>query len=136
MRPARPGDDGRRVALELLDASDDREELRGRHAHWYCSLGIDAGRQDMDAVARLRRDPGNVGLALAWTLEQFETGKLPAMIERAGYPGIAADLDADKIAAVLPALKKQALAMWEEGERLTGHPGLPLEVTPNLAAAE
>src|SRR5215831_7782777 len=24
---------------------------------------------------------------LAWTLEQFEKGKLPAMIERAGYPG-------------------------------------------------
>ena len=73
---------------------------------------------------------------LAWTLEQFETGKLPAMITRAGYPGIAADLDVGKIAAVLPAMKKQALAMWAEGERLTGHPGLPLEFTPNLAAAE
>jgi len=73
---------------------------------------------------------------LAWTLAQFESGKLPAMIERAGYPGIAADLDTDKIAAVLPAVRKQALAMWEEGERLTGHPGLPLAVTPNLAAAE
>jgi len=73
---------------------------------------------------------------LAWTLEQFEKGKLPAMIERAGYPGVAADLDVEKIASVLPALKKQALAMWEEGRRLTGHPGLPLEATPNLAAAE
>jgi hypothetical protein len=73
---------------------------------------------------------------LAWTLEQFENGKLPAMIERAGYPGIAADLDIAKIAAVLPAMKKQALEMWAEGERLTGHPGLPLEPTPNLAAAE
>ena len=73
---------------------------------------------------------------LAWTLEQFETGKLRAMIERAGYPGIAADLDAAKIAAVFPAMKKQALAMWAEGERLTGHPGLPLEPTPNMAAAE
>jgi hypothetical protein len=73
---------------------------------------------------------------LAWTLEQFETGKLPAMIERAGYPGIAADLDRGKIAAVFPAMKKQALAMWAEGERLTGHPGLPLEPTPNMAAAE
>ena len=30
------------------------------------------------------------------------------MIERAGYPGIAADLDTDKIASVLPAMKKQA----------------------------
>ncbi len=73
---------------------------------------------------------------LAWTLEQFETGRLPAMIERAGYPGVAADLDPVKIAEVLPAMKKQALEMWEEGRRLTGHPGLPLEPTPNLAAAE
>jgi len=73
---------------------------------------------------------------LAWVFEQFESGKLPAMIERAGYPGVAADLDTDKIASVLPTLKKRALAMWAEGERLTGRPGLPLEVTPNLAAAE
>ena len=73
---------------------------------------------------------------LAWTLEQFESGKLRAMIERAGYPGVAADLDTDKIASVLPEMKKRALEMWEEGERLTGHPGLPLEPTPNLAAAE
>jgi hypothetical protein len=73
---------------------------------------------------------------LAWTLEQFEAGKLPAMITRAGYPGVAADLDTGKIAEVLVAMKKRALEMWEEGERLTGHPGLPLEATPNLAAAE
>jgi len=49
---------------------------------------------------------------------------------------LSADLDTDKIASVLPAMKKRALEMWEEGERLTGHPGLPLEMTPNLAAAE
>jgi hypothetical protein len=73
---------------------------------------------------------------LAWTLEQFENRKLKAMIERAGYPGIAADLDEEKIAAVLPALKKRAMEMKEEGLRLTGKPGLPLEPTPNLAAAE
>jgi hypothetical protein len=73
---------------------------------------------------------------LAWTLEQFDNGKLPAMIERAGYPGVAAALDTDLIARVLPAMKKQALAMWEEGERLPGHPGLPMEFTPTLPAAE
>jgi hypothetical protein len=56
------------------------------------------------------------------------------MIERAGYPGIAADLDADKVAAVLPAMRKRAFEMWEEGERLTGHKGLPLAPTPNLVA--
>jgi hypothetical protein len=73
---------------------------------------------------------------LEWTFEQFESRKLPAMIERAGYPGIAADLDLEQIAAVLPALKKRAFEMYDEGERLTGHKGLPLEFTPNLAAAE
>jgi hypothetical protein len=31
-------------------------------------------------------------------------------------------------------MKRQARAMHAEGERLTGHPGLPLEATPNLAA--
>jgi len=71
---------------------------------------------------------------LSWTFEQLEKGRLGAMIERAGYPGIAADLDAEKIASVLPGLKKRAFEMYEEGERLTGHKGLPLEFTPNLAA--
>jgi len=71
---------------------------------------------------------------LAWTFEQIENRKLTAMIERAGYPGIAADIDLDKIADVLPALKKRAFEMYEEGERLTGHKGLPLEFTPNMAA--
>jgi hypothetical protein len=69
---------------------------------------------------------------LGWVFEQLDNRKLGAMIERAGYPGVAADLDLEKIAAVLPAVKKQARDMQAEGERLTGHPGLPLETTPNL----
>ncbi|MGH7098079.1 MAG: DUF7700 domain-containing protein, partial [Stellaceae bacterium] len=68
---------------------------------------------------------------LEWTFAQFENKKLGAMIERAGYPGIAADLDLDQIATILPVLKKRAFEMYEEGERLTGHKGLPLEFTPN-----
>ena len=32
---------------------------------------------------------------LDWTLTQFKEGKLPSMIQRAGYPGIAVDLDRD-----------------------------------------
>jgi hypothetical protein len=71
---------------------------------------------------------------LDWTFEQLEGGKLAAMIVRAGYPGVAADLDQEKITSVLPALKKKAYEMYEEGERLTGHKGLPLEFTPNLVA--
>ena len=45
---------------------------------------------------------------LEWTFEQLENRKLGAMIERAGYPGVAADLDLDVVAAVLPRLKKRA----------------------------
>jgi hypothetical protein len=71
---------------------------------------------------------------LGWVFEQFENRKLGAMIERAGYPGVAADLDLEKIASVLPMVKKKAREMQAEGERLTGHPGLPLKPTPNLAA--
>jgi hypothetical protein len=51
------------------------------------------------------------------------------MIERAGYPGIAADLDLDKIASVLPAIKQRAYEMYAEREKLTGHKGLPVEPT-------
>ena len=71
---------------------------------------------------------------LGWVFEQFENKNLRAMIERAGYPGIAADLDEEKIASVLPILKAKARELEAEGERLTGHPGLPLEPTPNLFA--
>src|SRR5438874_1779121 len=82
-----------------------------------------------------RMDPIACGNPIGWTIRTLDA-KLPKMLERAGYPGVAADLDEGKLREVLPAMKKQALAMWEEGERLTGHPGLPLEATPNLAAAE
>jgi hypothetical protein len=69
---------------------------------------------------------------LGWVFAQFESNKLGAMLERAGYPGVAADLDLEKIAAVLPMVKQKAREMQAEGQALTGHPGLPLEPTPNL----
>jgi len=83
---------------------------------------------------RINWDMTVVDDPLEWTFEQLENRKLKAMIERAGYPGVAADLDQEKIASVLPALKKRAFEMYELGEKLTGHKGLPLEFTPNMAA--
>src|SRR6516162_3435830 len=41
----------REYALEQLDASSDRHEVRRRHARWYFTLGA-AARHDMDALAR------------------------------------------------------------------------------------
>ena len=69
---------------------------------------------------------------LGWVLDQFDSKKLGPMIERAGYPGVAADLDLDQIESVLPEMKKKAREMMDLGESLTGYPGLPEEVTPNL----
>ena len=61
---------------------------------------------------------------LGWCLDQFKSKKLKGMLERAGYPGVAADLDDDLIASVLPAVEARAREM-EAG-------GIPAEVTPNL----
>ena len=39
---------------------------------------------------------------LDWTLDQFEKGNLPSMLERSGYPGIAAEMDNDLIRKTVP----------------------------------
>ena len=54
--------------------------------------------------------------SLKWTLEQFKSGKLPAMIEKAGYPGVAVDLDSDLIASVLPKVDARAWEMVKEAQ--------------------
>ena len=64
---------------------------------------------------------------LDWTLNQFKTKKLAAMIQRAGYPGVSADLDQDLIESIMPAMEKRAREMQ------TG--GMPAEPTPNLVPA-
>jgi hypothetical protein len=61
---------------------------------------------------------------LGWTLAQFKHGKLRDMIERAGYPGVAADYDHGVVEALLPALEQRA-------RELDAQP-LPAEPTPNL----
>ena len=61
---------------------------------------------------------------LGWCLDQFKNKKLAAMLERAGYPGVAADLDEDLITSVMPKVEARAREMEATG--------LPAEVTPNL----
>ena len=49
---------------------------------------------------------------LKWTLDQFKGGKLPAMIQRAGYPGVVAELDTALIAEkVANEVEPRALAI-------------------------
>jgi hypothetical protein len=51
-----------------------------------------------------RAGPGDATTSSVLSLTRTSRNqKLGAMIERAGYPGAAADLDLDKVAAILPA---------------------------------
>ena len=45
---------------------------------------------------------------LEWTLNRFKNKDLKNMIERAGYPGIAADIDQDLIDSIMPSLEAKA----------------------------
>ena len=48
---------------------------------------------------------------LEWTLDVFKAGKLRPMIEAAGYPDVAAGLDEDIIASLIPAMEEKAREM-------------------------
>jgi len=45
---------------------------------------------------------------LEWTLNVLKAGKLKPMIEAAGYPGVAADLDEELIASLMPKVASRA----------------------------
>ena len=45
---------------------------------------------------------------LEWTLDRFKGKDLKDMITRAGYPGVAADIDQAKIDSIMPALEAKA----------------------------
>lgn len=48
---------------------------------------------------------------LEWTLDVFKSRKLSQMIAAAGYPGVAADVDEDLIAGLLPSIEAKAREM-------------------------
>jgi hypothetical protein len=55
--------------------------------------------------------------AFRWTIDQFKAGKLRAMLDRAGYPTIAAALDEGLIAAKLPEVESTAQAMTQTASK-------------------
>jgi predicted ATPase/DNA-binding SARP family transcriptional activator len=70
----------REYALEQFDSSDERDEIRARHARWYFALGVadgDGPREGTDDLIQLRQDAANVGLALAWALDHDIAAALP-----------------------------------------------------------
>jgi non-specific serine/threonine protein kinase len=70
----------REFALEQLAASDERDEIRARHARWYLGLGVAARGHDanrVDALVKLRQGSADVGLALSWALDHDVAAALP-----------------------------------------------------------
>lgn len=66
---------------------------------------------------------------LEWTLERFKNKDLRGMITRAGYPGVAADLDQDLIDSIMPALEAKAREFQPHGDVVV----MDGPATPNLA---
>lgn len=54
---------------------------------------------------------------LYWTLEQFKGKKLPVMIRKAGYPGIAEELDEYLIESKIPEIESTAIEMVKKNAR-------------------
>jgi len=59
---------------------------------------------------------------LRWTLDQFKAGNLRKMIERAGYPSIASELDENLIQSVLPKIEKRAFELVAENKAAQATP--------------
>lgn len=66
---------------------------------------------------------------LEWTLDRFKNKDLKGMITRAGYPGVAADLDQDLIDSIMPDLEAKARE-FQPGAEVVVMDG---PATPNLA---
>jgi len=80
---------------------------KGPHYHY--------GPRNQDV--RIYWDTTTSGDTLRWTLDQFKSGKLRAMIERAGYPTVASAVDENLVQSVLPAVEEKALQLVAENKR-------------------
>jgi hypothetical protein len=103
-------DEGMAIHI-LADVADQQVELlafdcfnNGPHYHY--------GPRNKDI--RIYWDVTTSGNTLQWTLDQFKVGNLKSMIERAGYPGIAAELDESLIHSKMPEIEARAWALVAE----------------------
>ena len=80
--------------------------INGPHYHY--------GPRNQDI--RIYWDTTTSGETLRWTLDQFYAGNMKKMIDRAGYPTIANDVDEQLLQATMPAIEKRALELVEENK--------------------
>ncbi|HYH60256.1 MAG TPA: LuxR C-terminal-related transcriptional regulator, partial [Solirubrobacterales bacterium] len=82
----------REVALDLLDASGDTDDVRVRHARYYASFAESTaaalqGATQADAVRRLEGDEDNIGQALRWTISTRHPDAVDSAMRIAGALG-------------------------------------------------
>ena len=102
------------LAIHVLsDVADQNVELlafdcfvNGPHYHY--------GPRNQDI--RIYWDTTTSGETLRWTIDQFYAGNMKKMVERAGYPTIANDIDENLLQSTLPAIEKRAFALVAENE--------------------
>lgn len=102
------------LAIHVLsDVADQNVELlafdcfvNGPHYHY--------GPRNQDI--RIYWDTTTSGETLRWTIDQFYAGNMKKMVERAGYPTIANDIDENLLQATMPAIEKRAFALVAENE--------------------
>ncbi|PKB73667.1 MAG: hypothetical protein BZY75_00640 [SAR202 cluster bacterium Io17-Chloro-G7] len=71
---------------------------------------------------RIYWDTTTSGETLRWTLDQFKAGNLRKMIERAGYPAIASELDENLVQSILPKIEKRAFDLVAENKAAQAKP--------------
>ena len=102
-----PGDAGLSIQVYATVEGRETELLRFdcfEHApHYHYGPEADDTRLMLDATAN--------GDPLQWTLERFQRGRLAPMIERAGYPAVAAAVEEALVASVLPDVISRAHAL-------------------------
>ena len=86
---------GQEVELLAFDCFEN-----GPHYHY--------GPRNQDV--RIYWDVTTSGETLRWTLDQFKAGKIRSMIQRAGYPTVAANVDEELVQATLPQIEARS---WE-----------------------
>ena len=86
--------------------------INGPHYHY--------GPRNQDI--RIYWDTTTSGETLRWTLDQFYAGNMKKMIDRAGYPTIANDVDEVLLQATMPAIEKRALELVMENQNRDNDP--------------
>jgi hypothetical protein len=71
---------------------------------------------------RIYWDTTTSGETLRWTLDQFKAGNLRKMIERAGYPAIASELDESLVQSILPKMERRAFELVAENKAAQAKP--------------